>query len=178
MGNEWNINLGGGAYSQWVLPAAKYKATFVEATLIQIRRGEKFCDPKKGHSPEDLLDKIRFSFLPTNEKLLSQCPPEKTPEITTLMTPSFGKLAKLPAFLAGLSEDGQVPKFKTGEDLHTWIKSHYGNLYAVTVKPNETGTRNTIVQVSFLEKGKDLPPIVAPQAKQEALEIPEDDIPF
>ena len=188
MNAEWKINLSGqGEYKQFLLPPGRYSCYFSDVAVIQIRRGEKFCDPAKGQSPDDMLDKIRFSFMPANEKVLASCPPDQVAEITALFTPSFGTRAKLPGFLSQMSEDGVVPAFSEGEDLHKWLKNLLGCVYQVTVRPNEAKTRNQLVSVAFHSRPKveDTPkqapktPRKAQEApKQEALDVPfaEDDL--
>jgi hypothetical protein len=159
--------------------------------MIEMRRGEKFCDPEKGQSPEDMLPKLIFIFRPAQEKILSQIPEDHDCEITAILSPSFGGAAKLPTFLSGMSEDGKVPDFKgNGEALKNWVRFHIGNHYAVTVEPNEAKTKNKAMSITYHSKGDNVPlkqsqPVSKPVAKKGPAVVDEvmppmddDDVPF
>ena len=159
---EWKINMSEKkTHNQHVLKQARYKCLLTDVSWLEIKRGDKFCDPTqiyratgKPQSPEDLMPKIRFSFQPTNEKILAEIPEGHTCEISVLCSPSFGQKAKLPGLLAAISRDGVVPYFPDGDTLRAWLLGHIGCEYAVASKPNETNTRNTLVAASYIGEGE------------------------
>lgn len=181
---------GDGAPDRLVLKKGRTECTFEFHEGGHVRRGERFCDASKGESPEDQVPKLFFRFYPCDPKITSRIPDDKLCEIGFMLTPSFGKKARLPKFLQSLSKDGLVPDFKgSGDALKKWLNSHLGHRYMVDHEPSGDNTRNYGVALAY--KG---PPLKArePEKQDDELgelfvsdssviaetKIDDDDIPF
>lgn len=196
--NEWVINSGSG-FKRHVWPQGRFKCVLNEVKQIKTRRGERYCDPEKGQSPEDLVNRIVFTFIPIEESALVDVSPAEIAELSAMYNPSFGEGAKLPGFLAQLSINGVVPEFnQDAAAFRNWCHQHIGYEYLVSHMPNKAKTRSDVVSIAFLGKGevqeakqvvaaKPSQTVVRPQVKQAVAKqmqaaadvpFPNDDIPF
>lgn len=156
--NTWDFPMdGSGGAGKFpdhhILKPGRYNTVLVSVDHISIKRGEKYCNPEYGQTPEDLVPKIKFSFLPTSEQVLASCPHEKICEISSMFTPSFNAKAKLPPFLAQLSADGVVPVFAEAKALKAWLMAHCGHEYILGVKPTDNGRYNYITSIAYKGPG-------------------------
>lgn len=153
--NEWVINSGSGGMRRHTWPAGRFNCVLTEVKQIMLKRGEKFCDPSKGQSPDDMLPRVVFTFIPIEESDLVDVAPAEIAQLSAMFSPSFGERAKLPGFLSQLSADGQVPEFNgNATAFKNWCNMHVGYEYSVVHKPNDAKTRSNVVSIAFLGKGE------------------------
>jgi hypothetical protein len=117
-----------------------------------VRRGEKFCDPKRGESPDDLLPKLALRFKPIDPRVTEKIPEDHECDIGFIFNVAFGPKAKLPPFLTSFSKDGNVPKFTGGQGLYNWLNQHLDHVYLVGHKPNDAGDRNYGTSIAWVSE--------------------------
>lgn len=123
------------------LDAGVYRVRLIGFEDRQMRRGERFCDAKKGQSPDDILPRVVWKFLTvgSNEPL----------EILT--SPSCAE--KSAFFKLATALNGGIPPCKPADSSYDW-EELLGREAQAQVTPNERNFPR-IVNLMALPRGAD-----------------------